>query len=115
MHFVLSGSDGDSLTHLDLGGSNFSSLPPLLISNSIAGLAHLNLYYTKLSTNQMTEVIVGASRSASLQYLDVGANKVNKFFTKSKMKHSDRYSQGCIPKHIIQLAKDNIRTFKMEN
>ena len=82
LHFVLSGSDGDSLTHLDLGGSNFSSLPPLLISNSLAGLAHLNLYYTKLSTNQMTEVIVGASRSASLQYLDVGANKVNKFVYK---------------------------------
>ena len=49
---------------------------------AVAVKAVPTLYYTKLSTNQMTEVIVGASRSASLQYLDVGANKVNKFVYK---------------------------------
>ena len=64
--------------------------------NVISDLCSAPLYI-KLTSQQMIEIILAASRQSTLQYLDIGANR------------------GNIPQHIISLAEANIRTFKIRN
>ena len=80
-----------TLHHLDLGGSNFSSLSPSLISSAVNKIPSVTLFFTKLTTNQQVEILQQACSQSRLECLDISGNLRN------------------IPPSLLSEAKNNIR------
>lgn len=92
-------NENHGLILLDIGGSNLSSVPHHLISSCIQTIENVNLYFTKLTTNQQIEILqsLGCSKLGKfkLKYLDIGGN------------------QGNIPENILENAEMKIGTVKL--
>ena len=93
---TLTASD-HNLSLLDIGGSNFSSIPPNLISDGIKNIENVNLYFTKLTTNQKIHILQHGvlDNSSKLKHLDMGGNTSN------------------IPEHLLDMTKNMSKIVKL--